>query len=472
MPISRLGIANPSANTDTVLAEFDGQHLISVTVANRAVTATPVTRVTIWVVPANATLEAQYSYIAFNLIIGVGQAFETFRFGVLDGDTLFVRASTDNVSFSVSGIVQDDALLARNISETFTNKTIRGSENTLYLDKGTTAQRPTSVEAGYTRFNTETNNIEVYTTSGTWEVVGTGAGGAGATGPTGPTGPTGANGSDGATGPTGPAGETGPTGADGATGPTGPEGPQGTSINLLGSVATVGDLPPTGVVAGDAYIVEADGNLYVYDDQNNWNNVGQIQGPTGATGPTGADGADGAAGATGPTGPAGDAGPEGPTGPTGAAGDAGPTGPTGPTGAAGDDGDAGPAINAIATLDVSNSGASAYRFASHYGSTDNPEVYALGGATLAFDLTNVSASHPFLIQEDSGSGFANITTGIIHVADDGTVTEGSGAQGQTSGTVYWEVPITSASTWRYICQVHASMVGTLTIKSLSALQEA
>lgn len=168
MPITRLGLANPSANTDTTLAEFDGQHLVSVTVANRAVTATPITRVTIWVVPANATIEAQYSYIAFNLQIGVGQSFETFRFGVLDGDTLFVRASTDNVSFSVSGILQDDALLAKNISETFTNKTIRGDENTLYLEKGTTAERPTGIETGYTRYNTETNNLEVYTSSGQW----------------------------------------------------------------------------------------------------------------------------------------------------------------------------------------------------------------------------------------------------------------------------------------------------------------
>jgi hypothetical protein len=125
-------------------------------------------------------------------------------------------------------------------------------------------------------------------------------------------------------------------------------------------------------------------------------------------------------------------------------------------------------INAIAALDVSNSGFSSYQFNSHY-SGDNPDVYALGGAPLAFDLTNVSSSHPFLIQEDSGGGFANISTGIIHVADDGTVTEGSGAQGQTSGTVYWEVPITSASSWRYICQVHSAMVGNLIIKSMSLI---
>ena len=124
--------------------------------------------------------------------------------------------------------------------------------------------------------------------------------------------------------------------------------------------------------------------------------------------------------------------------------------------------------NAIATLDVSNNEASAYQFNSHY-SGDNPNVHALGGASLAFDLTNVSASHPFQIQEDSGGGFANITTGIIHVADDGTVTSGAGAQGQTSGIVYWQVPITSTSTWRYICSVHSGMVGTLTIKSLTAI---
>jgi hypothetical protein len=93
----------------------------------------------------------------------------------------------------------------------------------------------------------------------------------------------------------------------------------------------------------------------------------------------------------------------------------------------------------------------------------------LGGATLAFDLTNVSSSHPFLIQENSGAGFVNITTGIIHIADNGTITEGSGAQAQTSGTIYWQVPITSASSWRYICQVHSIMVGSLIIKSMSLI---
>ena len=198
MPILRRGIANPGANTDTVLASFTAPHLISVVVANKAVVATPITRVTIWVVPANANVAAQYAYIASNLELGTGSSFETFRFGVLAGDTLYVRSSTASTSFHVSGILQDDAVLSRNIAETFTNKVIRGEDNTLYLDRGTTAGRRAGVDTGYTRFNTETDSLEVLTAGG-WEEVGTGSG-SGATGPTGPTGPTGA------TGPTGPGG--------------------------------------------------------------------------------------------------------------------------------------------------------------------------------------------------------------------------------------------------------------------------
>jgi hypothetical protein len=66
-------------------------------------------------------------------------------------------------------------------------------------------------------------------------------------------------------GPTGPTGSTGPTGPTGATGPTGPTGAQGTSIEFKGSVATFADLPPTGNQVNDSYLVQADGNLYIWD---------------------------------------------------------------------------------------------------------------------------------------------------------------------------------------------------------------
>lgn len=176
----------------------------------------------------------------------------------------------------------------------------------------------------------------------------------GTNGPTGSQGPTGPTGSAstvvGPTGPTGSqgnastvAGPTGPTGATGGastvagpTGPTGATGPQGTSITFKGEVATVGALPATGNTVNDAYVVQADGDLYVWDGAA-WDNVGQIVGPQGPTGPQG--NASTVAGPTGPTGNASTvAGPTGPTGATGGAstvaGPTGPTGATGPTGSA------------------------------------------------------------------------------------------------------------------------------------------
>jgi hypothetical protein len=340
--------------------------LVSVTVANKAVNATPLTKVSIWVVPANATIAAQYAYIAYNLNLSVGSSFETFRFGVNAGDTLYVRSSTPTSSFTCNGIPQEDSAQPENIAQTFTNKVIRGVDNTLYIDQGTTAERRETAEVGYIRFNTEIDEMEVRTTGG-WQAVGASAsvtgptgpaGTDGATGPTGPSGgPTGPKGDPGVTGPTGPdgiggaVGPTGPTGADSTvTGPTGPTGAQGTSINLLGSVANEAALPPTGNTLNDAYIATSPSNHVFIWDGTAWDNVGNIQGPTGptgadsmVTGPTGATGATGAAGATGPTGPS-VTGPTGAdstvTGPTGADGPTGPTGPQGVLGATGPAGDA------------------------------------------------------------------------------------------------------------------------------------
>jgi len=147
-------------------------------------------------------------------------------------------------------------------------------------------------------------------------------------------------------------GPTGPTGAfGGPTGPTGPTGATGQGVAIKGSVATVADLPSTGNVVGDSYIVQSDGDLYVWSGSV-WNNAGPIVGPTGATGasvtgPTGPTGAPstevGPTGATGPTGAQGASGNIGPTGPTGATGEASTvTGPTGPAGSTGDAGPAGP----------------------------------------------------------------------------------------------------------------------------------
>jgi len=343
-----------------------------VIVANKAVTATPITKVNIYVVPSGATIDAQYSYVASGLQLSLGSSFETFRFAVNAGDVIFVRSTVSTTSFTCVGITQDDAAQPAALSQVFTNKVIRGISNTLYLDKGQTADRRLDAEEGYVRYNGDLNAgagaLELLTSAG-WEPVGLGEALEGPEGPTGPTGPSG--------GPTGPVGEQGSTG---------PAGPQAIAINLLGTVADFASLPSADQDFSDTYLVSDDDNLYFWDNAA-WVSLGPIVGPTGATGlqgatgPSGEDGATGAQGALGSVGPVirlleavatfsdlpgagggGDAvaveendaayvqdesalyiyGTEsgfvsvgsvfGPTGPQGAAGPTGPLGPTGPQG--------------------------------------------------------------------------------------------------------------------------------------------
>jgi plastocyanin len=120
-------------------------------------------------------------------------------------------------------------------------------------------------------------------------------------------------------------------------------------------------------------------------------------------------------------------------------------------------------LSAITRLNVTNNGASSYRF-DQYGSADNPTVYALNGATIAFNL-NV-AGHPFLIQTSGGS---NYNEGLTHVTAAGVVTTGASAQGKTSGTLYWKIPSTISGNYRYICSIHGNMVGVITIRDVPTL---
>ena len=163
----------------------------------------------------------------------------------------------------------------------------------------------------------------------------------GIAGPQGAPGPAGPAGADGPTGPQGDPGPAGPRGPQGDAGPAGMDGQDGTGISLLGSVATVADLPAMGNTQGDLYIVAANGDGYAWDGSM-WNNAGAIQGPAGPQGPQGDAGPAGTDGAVGPQGDQGDPGPAGPQGPQGDAGPAGTDGAVGPKGDQGDPGPAGP----------------------------------------------------------------------------------------------------------------------------------
>lgn len=171
MAIQRLGIVRPQANAPTTLASFTANHLVSVIVTNVAPTATPVLRVAIYVIPSGAVLDSQNAYITRNLTVPLGSSFETFRFAVNPGDTLTVQATTGDASFSAYGILQDAIVGQGDLPLTFSNKVIRGTANTIYLDKGTTAQRPPAAEVGYVRYNIELDALEVFTNSG-WRILG------------------------------------------------------------------------------------------------------------------------------------------------------------------------------------------------------------------------------------------------------------------------------------------------------------
>ncbi len=170
MAITRLGIARPAANDAATLYTFTENYLVSVIATNVAPTSTPIPRAAIYVVPAGAIVETSFAYICRNLTIPFGTSFETFRFAVNPGDVLKVQPTTANVAFSVYGILQDDAVGNGDLPQTFTNKVIRGTNNTLYLDKGNSAQRNPAAEIGYVRFNTEYDTLEVRTEAG-WKRV-------------------------------------------------------------------------------------------------------------------------------------------------------------------------------------------------------------------------------------------------------------------------------------------------------------
>ena len=331
----------------------------------------------------------------------------------------------------------------------------------------------------------------------------TGATGAASTvpGPTGPQGPQGIKGDTGAAstvagpqGPQGPAGPTGPQGPQGiqgvkgdtgaastVAGPQGPQGlqgPQGIGVTLKGGVSLVANLPTTGNSLNDAYIVDTDGDLYVWNGTS-WYSAGQIvgpQGPQGIQGPTGPEGA--ASTVAGPRGLTGLTGPEGPQGPQGIQGIQGIQGAKGDTGEAGVDGASSfiflsdvmtaalsidkIAYPAITMLNVTNNGFLAYQFLNQYGGS-NPTVYAISGTTIGFNL-NVSG-HPFLIRYSG----ANYDTGLIHVSTTGELSFGTNAQGKTSGTLYWQIPQGISGNYGYLCSYHSGMNGIITIKDISQI---
>ena len=102
MAISRLATSNPASNTDILLYTGARTILTSVIATNKS--SDPAT-IRVWVVPLDQdSTPANHVFISYNVSISGNNSLETFRFPVLTGDKVYVRASTGDISFSLSGI--------------------------------------------------------------------------------------------------------------------------------------------------------------------------------------------------------------------------------------------------------------------------------------------------------------------------------------------------------------------------------
>ncbi len=125
-------------------------------------------------------------------------------------------------------------------------------------------------------------------------------------------------------GPQGPKGDTGAQGPQGIQGVKGEKGDSATIVNNRGTLASSQDLPQTGNKVADAFLINNE--VWMWDNNNQWKNLGPIQGAKGEKGDTGPQGIQGIQG------PQGQQGIQGVTGPVGPQGIQGPVGPRGETG--------------------------------------------------------------------------------------------------------------------------------------------
>jgi hypothetical protein len=232
MPITRLGLANPAANTITTLVTANRGYVASVIVANKnnqTVTSS------IYLVPTGAVYtDATAATIVKDLEIGAGQSFETFRFALNVGDSIQVIGSTTGLSYSVTAAYETDGRQYVNYSSTapdlpqIGNIWIKTDNSVSFWNGSVWVDSITSGPTGPTGIPGAASTV-------TGPTGATGPSG----GPVGPTGPTGATGGEGATGPTGA----------GATGPTGPTGPSGGPTGPTGGAGPTGATGPTGPIA-------------------------------------------------------------------------------------------------------------------------------------------------------------------------------------------------------------------------------
>lgn len=114
---------------------------------------------------------------------------------------------------------------------------------------------------------------------------------------------------------------------------------------------------------------------------------------------------------------------------------------------------------------IINSDGTNYTINSYTG--NNPEIFALSGTTVSFDLTNANNT-PFAILDASNNV---VTDNMYHVSSDGfTVSSGANATYQFSGVVYWQIPASiGAVTFHYSSNSAVTLFGDINIKDIASL---
>jgi hypothetical protein len=142
--MKRLGVERVVADTDTLLTDVVIPYFTSVIATNLSETETA--NLTISIRPDNTSDEEEFAYVVYNFPLEPFNTLETNRFALNANDSLYVRSSIDNVSFIAEGVSQQNT----------TNTYISGSA----LDY------PSNPIVGDQFFNTTTDTLDVYTSTG------------------------------------------------------------------------------------------------------------------------------------------------------------------------------------------------------------------------------------------------------------------------------------------------------------------
>jgi hypothetical protein len=148
MSLKRLGVVNPIKNTPTLLADVNTQYFSSVIVTNLNPVQTA--NITIYVKPNGETNPDNYAYMTYLFPLSKQNSFETIRFAMNPLDEIWVESSIDDLSFMAMGIPQSIISVRYSVGEL--------------------ANRPTTPQPGDQYYNTTSNVLELYKSTG-WVTV-------------------------------------------------------------------------------------------------------------------------------------------------------------------------------------------------------------------------------------------------------------------------------------------------------------